>query len=198
MENKGWHSRGYLPHFDAGGVVQHVVLNTKAALLSSFYDSLSDLDFAEKFEKVEAALDASASGNVFKNADCAAALERELIFFEGDHYDLLAWCIMPNHVHVVLCCLGNTSLGQIVRSWKVQSTIAINRLLCRKGSVFAKDYFDRFMRDGGQTERAIAYVENNPVAAGLCRHPSDWRYSSAWHRSRGWEPCKTNLPLTIR
>jgi putative transposase len=198
MENKGWHSRGYLPHFDADGVVQHVVLNTKAALPPKFLNSLSDLDFLEKFEKIEAALDCAASGNIFEDGECAAAVEREVIFFDGDRYDLLAWCIMPNHLHVVLCCLGGAPLGQIVRSWKVHSTIAINRLLGTQGPIFAKDYFDRFMRDGSQTETAIAYAENNPVAAGLCRHPPEWRYSSAWHKSNGWEPRTVNLPVTIK
>jgi putative transposase len=105
---------------------------------------------------------------------------------------------MPNHVHVVCCCFADVTLGQIVRSWKVQSTVSINRLCASQGAVFARDYFDRFMRNGSQTERAIAYVENNPVAAGLCESAEQWRYSSAWHRANGWEPRTENLPLSLR
>jgi REP element-mobilizing transposase RayT len=104
---------------------------------------------------------------------------------------------MPNHVHIICSILGTHTLGQIVRSWKVLATSTINRKSGTRGAVFAKDYFDRFMRNGVQTESAITYVENNPVAAGLCVDPADWRYSSAWQRSHGWEPKTSNLPLSL-
>jgi REP element-mobilizing transposase RayT len=198
METKGWHSRGYLPHFDAPGVVQHIVLNTLHALKADQLVSLTKFEGAEKQKQFDRALDASDTGHVFKNPHCAAALERQLLFFDGARYDLLGWCIMPNHAHIVCCCLNGTQLGQIVRSWKVFATASINRILRTSGPVFAKDYYDRFMRDGAQTERAIAYVENNPVAAGLCDRVEAWRFSSAWHKTKGWRPRTNNLPLTIK
>lgn len=196
-EARGWHSRGYLPHYDANGIVQHVVLRTRDSLPSAFYGSISRLDPREKRKLIDEALDASTTGKVFEDARCSNVLERQLMHFDGDRYDLLAWCIMPNHVHVVCCCLGETSLGQIVRTWKVQTTVAINHLLGRRGPIFAPDYFDRFMRNGQQTERVIGYVENNPVAAGFCQEPADWPHSSARHRASGWYPKTENLPLSL-
>jgi putative transposase len=197
IELKGWHSRGYLPHFDAKGVVQHIVLNTANALAPEFFESLSNLEPSEKRRRIDAALDASSRGRVFENTRFAFALETQLRHFDGVRYDLLAWCIMPNHFHVVLCCLGSATLGQIVRTWKVQTTVTINAILGATGPVFAPDYFDRFMRNGKQTERAIAYVEDNPVAAGLCLEPQEWRFSSAHYRASGWHPKTENLPLSL-
>jgi putative DNA methylase len=197
MTSKGWHSRGYLPHFDAKGVVQHIVLHTRAALPVAILAEMANLEARERHRLLDAALDASLSGKVFGDARCALALEAQLLHFDGLRYDLLAWCIMPNHVHVVMCCLGQTSVGQIVRTWKVQSTAAINMIQGTKGPVFAADYFDRYMRDGQQTERTIAYVENNPVTAALCVHPADWRPSSAHHRAKNWHPRTENLPLSL-
>jgi REP element-mobilizing transposase RayT len=197
MKHKGWHSRGYLPHFDARGVVQHVVLCTKGALDQDSLSKLSQLSPAEKYEQVDAWLDASQSGAIFHDPRCAAALEEQCFYFDGQRYDLLAWCVMPNHAHVVMCCCGETSLGQIIRTWKVQTVRAIVACFGHKVDIFAKDYFDRFMRNGNQTLSTIAYVERNPVVAGLCDVPEDWRFSSAWHRARGWVPKTKNLPVTI-
>jgi REP element-mobilizing transposase RayT len=197
MTHKGWHTRGYLPHFDAKSVVQHVVFHTRHALSDALVRELSTLDVSEKRRRFDAALDASKRGCVFEDQRCALLLEDQFHHFDGERYDLLAWCIMPNHVHVVLCCIDDIALGQIVRTWKVQATIAINALLGTKGPIFAPDYFDRFMRNGKQTERAIAYIENNPVAAGLCMYPSEWRYSSAHSRLEGGRPKTDSLPLSL-
>jgi hypothetical protein len=82
MQNKGWHNRGYIPHFDAGGVVQHVVLTAARALSPEFFASLSHLEDAQKRGHIDKALDAITSGDVFKEPMCAAALERALIFFD--------------------------------------------------------------------------------------------------------------------
>jgi putative transposase len=45
----------------------------------------------------------------------------------------------------------------------------------------APEYFDRYMRDDHQLAATQAYIEANPVKAGLCGEPSDWPYSSASH-----------------
>jgi REP element-mobilizing transposase RayT len=43
-----------------------------------------------------------------------------------------------------------------------------------------REYFDRYIRDAEHFEKAFRYIENNPVKAGLCEKPSDWKYSSAF------------------
>jgi putative transposase len=72
-------------------------------------------------------------------------------------------------------------LGAVVRSWKRFSANQINRVADRAGGLWARDYFDRYMRDQKQFDAAKHYIEMNPVDAGLCDRPTDWRFSSA-----GW------------
>ena len=105
-----------------------------------------------------------------------------MICFDGQRYRLLAWCVMPNHVHVVIEQIAGFTLGGIIKSWKMASTRAINASTAASGAVWASDYFDRYMRNEEQLERTIAYVENNPVSAGLCAAPADWTWSSARRR----------------
>ena len=45
-------------------------------------------------------------------------MQDALWFFDGARYDLQAWCVMPNHVHVILVVHKDFLLGEIVRSWK--------------------------------------------------------------------------------
>ncbi|OYU52487.1 MAG: hypothetical protein CFE27_07185 [Alphaproteobacteria bacterium PA1] len=158
---------------------------------------LSSLPLDERRGLVDKMLDRSQAGAIFHDPMFAAALEEQFLFFDGRRYDALAWCIMPNHAHVVICCHSEISLGQIVRTWKNQTVRAAAASRGRRVEIFARDYFDRFMRNGIQTQRAIAYVEQNPIAVGLCEASEEWRFSSAWHRARGWMPKTENLPISI-
>jgi putative transposase len=197
MRQKGFHCRGYLPHVDYAGMVQHIVLRTRKSLPVEFFSQAQNVPIGMRRHLADQALDASQTGRIFNESRCAEAFEDQLRFFKGQRYELLSWCVMPNHIHVVLVCLGHATIGQIVRTWKVQTTVRINAETGSSGPVFAVDYFDRYMRDGKQTEQAVAYVEANPVKAGLCVSPEDWRFSSAWRRKNGWEPNSRNLPLIL-
>ena len=74
-------------------------------------------------------------------------------------------------------------MGAVVRSWKQFSANRINKAMNRSGALWAADYFDRYMRDQKQFDAAKQYIETNPVAAGLCDRPMDWRFSSAGWRA---------------
>ena len=58
----------------------------------------------------------------------------------------------------------------------------INRESGKVGPFWARDYFDRFMRDEDHLARTLQYVEANPVKAGLVTEAADWLFSSARHR----------------
>ena len=76
--------------------------------------------------------------------------------------------------------LGDQDLASTVQSIKGSSAHAANRLLNRSGSRFwARDYFDRRIRDRDHEGPVIWYIENNPVKAGLCGSAPDWPWSSA-------------------
>ncbi|WP_425498598.1 REP-associated tyrosine transposase [Haloferula rosea] len=95
----------------------------------------------------------------------------------------MAWCIMPNHVHVLIRQHDHTSLQTIIHSWKGRSARIINLHLNRQGAFWARDYFDRAIRDSDHFWKCISYIHHNPVRAGLIQDPKDWPYSSLGH---GW------------
>lgn len=193
----GWHQRGYIPHFDASSLVQHVVFRTAGSLPKHVLESANLVSSSFRPRMIDEALDQSASGNIFGQPDCAQIMQDALRFFDGDRYDLQAWCVMPNHVHVVLVTSPDVLLGSIIKSWKYKVALEINRLNNTTGPIFAKDYFDRFVRNLKQAETAIYYVEANPVKAGLCTMAIEWPWSSAFFRVQGWLPHHGRLPVFL-
>ncbi len=90
---------------------------------------------------------------------------------------------MPNHVHALFTPLLGTPLSSIVHSWKSHTARRANSVLARKGRVWARDYFDRAIRNDEHFRIAADYIRANPVNAGLCDAPEDWRWSSAYEPS---------------
>jgi REP element-mobilizing transposase RayT len=168
MSGKGWHGRGYLPHFDGYGISQHVVFR----LFDSVPRGSSDGDDV---------LDRHHGCSVLRDPRCATSVVDTLLFGDGARHGLQAWCVMPNHVHVLFATQIGHELGNVVRSWKVYTTRRINSLLARSGQLWATDYFDRSIRNERHFATTKRYIEMNPVSAGLCATPKDWRFSSA-----GW------------
>jgi len=111
------------------------------------------------------------------NGDCDDRKAGSLKF----RYQLRAWCIMPNHVHV-LFKVGGVSMSEIVGSWKKHTSRLANRVLGKSGAFWAEDYFDVYMRDAEHERKAVRYIENNPAKAKLVLDPKDWPWSSARFR----------------
>jgi REP element-mobilizing transposase RayT len=81
---------------------------------------------------------------------------------------------------VLIETLDEYPLSAIVRGWKSHSAREANRWLAREGAFWMTDYFDRFIRDERHYAAVREYIHLNPVKAGLCAAPEDWRWSSAW------------------
>ncbi len=169
MGAKGWHSRGYLPHYDGHGISQHTVFR--------LYDSVPPGQ-----QSGDDVLDRHLGSAFLRNPACARHVVEALLHHDEERYGLQAWCVMPNHVHVLMAVNEKFQLGGIVRSWKMFTTRGINQELKRGGPVWAADYFDRYIRDETHFESTKRYIEMNPVAAGLCERPEDWEFSSV-----GWK-----------
>ena len=93
-------------------------------------------------------------------------------------YHLHAWVIMPNHVHVIFQPLAEMS--KVMRWLKGRTARLSNRILGRTGTTFWQDEsFDHWIRSPEELQDLIAYIENNPVKAGLVDVPRQWRWSSA-------------------
>ncbi len=95
-----------------------------------------------------------------------------LRFWHGKRYRLIAWCVMPNHVHVIFRAFPGQDLGEILRSWKTYTARTANRILGRTGAFWQREYYDRLIREDGELDRAINYVLSNPERAGLL----EWKW----------------------
>jgi REP element-mobilizing transposase RayT len=112
----------------------------------------------------------------------ASAVVESLQYGEATVYDLEAYCIMPNHVHLVCTPrLGQDgeyqSISSIMHSIKRQSANRANRLLDRQGAFWQHESYDRVFRDENEMRRVIRYVVMNPVSAGLVQNWEDWRWT---------------------
>jgi REP element-mobilizing transposase RayT len=101
----------------------------------------------------------------------------------GDHvrrsYDLFAWVVMPNHVHVVMDPV--IPLSEIMRWLKTATGNRANKLIAKTGTPFwRREYYDRWIRSPKELSAVIGYVEDNPVRSGLSASPEEWRWSSAF------------------
>jgi len=109
-------------------------------------------------------------------------VQANLLHFDGERYFALAWCVMPNHVHTLIHVRPGFALPAIVQGWKSYTSKAANKVLGRTGEFWQSDYFDTFARDDEQCAWFARYIECNPVAAGLCSNPMEYRFSSAGYR----------------
>ncbi len=129
--------------------------------------------------RIEEYFDRGAGSCPFLDMRISGAMAAALRFREGMHYRLLAWCIMPNHVHVVARIFPGRELAKIVKAWKNFSAKAANHALERKVRFWKREHYDRLIRNGDELDRAIRYVVANPAKAGL----KNW----AWVWSTGLE-----------
>lgn len=140
------------------------------------------LSAGRAFVALDREADKAAFGPVWlRDAPIARVVADALLYGEsGRHfYELRAWVIMPNHVHVVL--RPKTSLPVITRWLKGSTARQANLIPGRTGEAFWQDEsFDHRVRDEEDLDRIVGYVENNPVSAGLAANPRAWPWSSAW------------------
>ena len=101
-------------------------------------------------------------------------------------YDLYAYCIMPNHVHLLIHSLiekfppsnGKSAvspIAEIMRLLKGRTARYCNIALGRSGKFWHHEYYDHYVRDESEMERIILYILNNPVKAGLAKEWKDWK-----------------------
>jgi REP element-mobilizing transposase RayT len=195
---KGWHERGYLPHCDRPGLVQFITFRLFDSLPASQrgeWEHLLKLDtrsdaprsgaqsiaLREQRIKLEEYLDRGLGECFLRDPRIAALTETAMLHHHGRRFQILAWIIMPNHIHALLE-IGQVPLSKIVQNWKSLVAVEGNKLLGRIGRFWQPEYWDRFMRDEEQRHKAIRYIENNPVKANLCRIPEEWPFSSARFR----------------
>jgi len=195
---RGWHERGYLPHRDEPGLTQFVTFHLAGSFpesLRSEWEHFAKIeDDRERRKELEAYLDRGRGECHLQQPEIARLVEDNFRQFAGHcggsvicdpntagRYELRAWVIMPNHVHV-LFKVGTTSMSEIVGAWKKHTGRLANKLLGKQGAFWAEDYFDTFMRVAEHERKTVRYIENNPEKAKLVLDAKDWPWSSGRFR----------------
>lgn len=200
--------RRHLPHYHPVSATYHIVCRLAGTLPQALIVALASerlelssraltspdrgqLELAQQrnhFVRIERVLDAAAVGPTWlAQPAIAEVVVGALRNRAGDSYDLYAYSLMPNHLHVVLSPLmtksGTTRApNEIIGSLKKYTARRANAHLGRKGAFWQAESFDRAIRDDDELRRTVLYVVNNPVKAGLVREPGLWPYSYV----KGW------------
>ena len=156
------HKPKRLPHWQVQHGIYFVTFN--------LFDAIPR--WVREHEKAEEALDEHRGERFMRDPRVATIVANALEHFDGRRYELLAWCVMPNHVHVVFALAPGETLDRVVHAWKSFTSKAANKLLGRTGAFWQDGYFDRSIRDDRELRNTIEYVLNNPVKAGL----GDWAF----------------------
>jgi len=185
----------YLPHWTAEGAIYTVNFRLADALPAFVLESWrserdgiiehakqqnrpltrTDLEALDRLhsERVEKFLDAGHGECWLRDERIAAIVVDALRHFDGERYRLLAWCVMPNHVHTVVQPLRGHELSMIMHSWKRHAAREANQVLVRRGAFWQPESYDHLVRDEDDLRHAVEYAWTNPDVAGI--RDSKWR-----------------------
>jgi REP element-mobilizing transposase RayT len=199
-------SRGYLPHIEPNAAIyfvsfrladslpaalleswkferQEIIRNTESQNRGLSEHELRRLNYLH-LNRIEKFLDSGKGECWLKNPKVASIVVNALKHFDGSRYLLHAWCIMPNHVHVLFSgkrihqqSTHDSLLVSIMHSWKSFTAKKANEILNRHGKFWQEEYFDTIIRSNRQFAFYVSYILNNPVSAKLCKHYKDWPWS---------------------
>jgi putative transposase len=154
------------------------------------------------FADYDAYLDRNRSIHWLDSPSVAALMRRSLYFWHGKKYGLFSYCVMPNHVHILIQPFGSpppteaerelretgeyaderSPLAEIMHSLKSYTAHEANKLLGRTGRFWQHESYDHWVRDEDELEPIIAYINANPVAAGLADRPHEFEWCAAHDR----------------
>ncbi len=188
---------GRLPHWYQPGVTYFITFRTEdsvpAALAEAWHRrreqwlrdhgiDLNATDWAMRLQRLPelerqyhqsfsrefmAYLDKGYGACVLKRPELARIVADTLLHFDGERYLLSDFVIMPNHVHVLVCLLGDTDVEKQCYSWKKYAATQLNRALGRRGRFWQEESFDHLVRSPEQFEYLRRYIADNPTKAGL-------------------------------
>ena len=174
----------------AGSLPRHKVVELMDAQEALLHQARSATDESQRKQQLEEAgdvyfrkfddlLDKADEGpRWLQEPEIAAMVASAMSYRDGKQYELLVFCIMPNHVHLIIRVeRSDTSLYRILQSLKAYTAREANRILGRSGDFWQHESYDHVVRDGAELERTIYYILNNPVKAGLCRKWNDWAWT---------------------
>ena len=166
-------SRGFLPHWEVEDATYSVTYRLHDSLpreviarLKQEHKILSRRAFAISLDRE---LDEGRGSSYLRDNRMAAGVAENLNFWRT-RYVLEAWCVMPNHVHVVLTPFCGEKLSDILHSWKSYTAHQAKKIL-GVNRFWAREYYDHIIRSDRELKDQIAYVRCNPAKAGLLNWP---------------------------
>ncbi|MGB2824770.1 MAG: valine--tRNA ligase, partial [Phycisphaerae bacterium] len=184
----------YLPHWTQEGAIYAVTFHLADSLPQKVLDNWrrereeilqrirhqgrqptrqEERDLARLYsQRVDSYLDAGHGSCHLGDDRVAESVVTALEHFDGERYELIAWCAMPNHVHVIVRPLAQHELSDILHSWKSFTSKEANRILGRKGEFWQGEYYDHLIRDEEDFIHHMSYLLDNPGKAGL----RNWRW----------------------
>ncbi|MFL6505761.1 MAG: class I tRNA ligase family protein [Candidatus Udaeobacter sp.] len=124
--------------------------------------------YYERFSaKIDEWLDAGSGSCVLKDERAAKVVADALLHFDGERYDLGAWIVMPNHVHVVVTPRDGRDIGDILHSWKSFTAHKINDLFGRTGQFWQHESYDHIVRNEQALYKIQEYIDRNAEKAGI-------------------------------
>jgi len=186
-----------LPHIQIEGGTYFVTFRLKNSLPIEVLEKLTQeferierlpsnkIEFEQHlwFEKFDNYLDQVLSGeNYLSDSQVASVVEEAIYYRDTKVFDLISFCIMPNHVHLLCKPLEREkdkfySLIEILHSLKRHTARQSNLILNRSGSFWQDESYDHVIRDEAELERTIKYVLYNPVKANLAKEQKDWTWA---------------------
>jgi len=167
----------------AGSLPRTVVEQLQAELelvQQRFESEPAQLYAAQKryFGRFDAQLNRGEYGPMYlRQPEIAALVAESLCYFDGKGYDLRCYCLMPNHVHLVVRILEEAlPLVKTLQRLKSYTATQANKLLGQTGAFWQAESYDHVVRKG-ELESVVAYVLENPVKAGLVEVWERWPYT---------------------
>lgn len=177
--------RRRLPHIHQLGEPLFVTWRLADSLPENQPFRPEDLTDGRAFAVFDRLLDVARTGSFYlRRPEIAGMVTNHLVRLAQveELYDLHAFALMPNHVHLLLT--PNTPFSRIARLAKGATARRANQILGMTGKPFWQDEsFDHRVRDRDEFSRIVRYIEMNPVRAALAATPESFPYSSA---SPGW------------
>lgn len=147
--------------------------------LQKFRSERTETDRPKIFKKYDELLDKPNNNiNYLIIPAIAEICKNSTMRFDGKEIEVICYCIMPNHIHLVFELLDKEKLvGDIIASIKKYSARLANKVLSKTGKFWQAESFDRLVRDEKELYNIIKYVLLNPVTAGLVEDYKDWQHT---------------------
>ncbi len=182
-------SRRRLPHRYPPGKWLFMTWHLHGSLPHGMYPPPRKCSAGAAFTWLDRRLDTPRTGPLYLAQETVAEAVRATLLkgVRLRYFELGAWAILPNHVHLLL--LPTIDPSRLLKSLKGASARQANRLLGRTGEGFWQaESYDHWVRNDEEWRRIAAYIEENPVRAGLAARASDYPWSSAGSNRRDVNP----------